>query len=376
MDGRERLAGLADHLAEAAHGALQRRDGGRAARPAPRSGPAAPRTGRRCPGCVPRPSVRTADVTRPVRRRPLSCGVGTPSPHLRRSACARWTTRSPATSWTRPTAPSSARARPCAAGSRPCSASPRPRATTHGPAQRRRDLPGDAGGDPRGRAHDRLPDLRLLEGRHRPRVRARPGRARPRRRARCGCSSTPSAAGSSTATCSTHMAECGVHVEWFRKPVWQGAGAVAVQAEPPHPPQGAHLRRARSASPAASASPRSGAATPATRREWRDTHVRVVGPAVDGLAASFAQNWAETGHPLIDDDRTLPRARARRPDGVRRAGRPGQRERRLERHGHGLPRHARVGAGAAAHDDGVLRARRHASSSCCSTPSRAACRST
>ncbi|MEU1537126.1 phospholipase D-like domain-containing protein [Actinacidiphila glaucinigra] len=27
--------------------------------------------------------------------------------------------------------------------------------------------------------------------------------------------------------------------------------------------------------------------------EWRDTHVRVTGPAVDGLAAAFAQNWAE-----------------------------------------------------------------------------------
>jgi phosphatidylserine/phosphatidylglycerophosphate/cardiolipin synthase-like enzyme len=44
-----------------------------------------------------------------------------------------------------------------------------------------------------------------------------------------------------------------------------------------------------------------------TRRdEWRDTHVRVTGPAVDGLSASFAQNWAETGHPLIDDDRRFP----------------------------------------------------------------------
>ncbi|QKW18004.1 cardiolipin synthase B [Kitasatospora sp. NA04385] len=27
--------------------------------------------------------------------------------------------------------------------------------------------------------------------------------------------------------------------------------------------------------------------------EWRDTHVRVTGPAVDGIAAAFAQNWAE-----------------------------------------------------------------------------------
>ncbi len=35
--------------------------------------------------------------------------------------------------------------------------------------------------------------------------------------------------------------------------------------------------------------------------EWRDTHVRVEGPAVDGVAAAFAQNWAESGRPLVED---------------------------------------------------------------------------
>ncbi|MEV5603107.1 phospholipase D-like domain-containing protein [Streptomyces sp. NPDC052299] len=34
--------------------------------------------------------------------------------------------------------------------------------------------------------------------------------------------------------------------------------------------------------------------------EWRDTHVRVRGPAVDGLAAAFAQNWAECHDELFD----------------------------------------------------------------------------
>ena len=34
--------------------------------------------------------------------------------------------------------------------------------------------------------------------------------------------------------------------------------------------------------------------------QWRDTHFRVRGPAVDGLRAAFAQNWAETGRPLFD----------------------------------------------------------------------------
>ncbi|QNT90619.1 phospholipase [Streptomyces griseofuscus] len=35
--------------------------------------------------------------------------------------------------------------------------------------------------------------------------------------------------------------------------------------------------------------------------EWRDTHVRVRGPAVDGIGAAFAQNWAECHDELFDD---------------------------------------------------------------------------
>ncbi|MEU9141787.1 phospholipase D-like domain-containing protein [Streptomyces sp. NPDC048404] len=35
--------------------------------------------------------------------------------------------------------------------------------------------------------------------------------------------------------------------------------------------------------------------------EWRDTHVKVRGPAVDGIAAAFAQNWAECHAELFDD---------------------------------------------------------------------------
>jgi cardiolipin synthase A/B len=37
------------------------------------------------------------------------------------------------------------------------------------------------------------------------------------------------------------------------------------------------------------------------QREWRDTHARVRGPAVDGLSAAFSQNWAESGRELYDD---------------------------------------------------------------------------
>jgi cardiolipin synthase len=35
--------------------------------------------------------------------------------------------------------------------------------------------------------------------------------------------------------------------------------------------------------------------------EWRDTHVQVRGPAVDGIGAAFAQNWAECDGELFDD---------------------------------------------------------------------------
>ncbi|MCK8679828.1 phospholipase D-like domain-containing protein [Streptomyces lichenis] len=35
--------------------------------------------------------------------------------------------------------------------------------------------------------------------------------------------------------------------------------------------------------------------------EWRDTHVKVSGPAVDGIAAAFAQNWAECHDELFDE---------------------------------------------------------------------------
>ncbi|MEU8463347.1 phospholipase D-like domain-containing protein [Streptomyces sp. NPDC029003] len=36
-------------------------------------------------------------------------------------------------------------------------------------------------------------------------------------------------------------------------------------------------------------------------QEWRDTHAEVRGPAVDGIAAAFAQNWAECHAELFDE---------------------------------------------------------------------------
>jgi hypothetical protein len=40
--------------------------------------------------------------------------------------------------------------------------------------------------------------------------------------------------------------------------------------------------------------------------EWRDTHLRVEGPAVDGLQSAFIQDWAETDRPLFDENDEFP----------------------------------------------------------------------
>jgi len=97
------------------------------------------------------------------------------------------------------------------------------------------------------------------------------------------------------------MDEAGVHVEWFRKP-WLNSplkqnhrchrkvlvvdeeiaftGGVGIAEE--------WCGDARN------------------ENEWRDTHVEVRGPAVDGLRAAFAQNWAEGGRDLYDDHDAFP----------------------------------------------------------------------
>lgn len=97
------------------------------------------------------------------------------------------------------------------------------------------------------------------------------------------------------------MSDAGVHVEWFRKP-WLNSplkqnhrchrkvlvvdeeiaftGGVGIAEEWCGDARNEH--------------------------EWRDTHVRVQGPAVDGLVAAFAQNWAESGQDLYGDDDRFP----------------------------------------------------------------------
>ncbi|WP_053756409.1 phospholipase D-like domain-containing protein [Streptomyces sp. AS58] len=94
----------------------------------------------------------------------------------------------------------------------------------------------------------------------------------------------------------TEMSRAGVQVAWFRKPLYLSpfkqnhrchrkvlvvdeqvafTGGVGIAKE--------WCGNARNA------------------QEWRDTHVQVRGPAVDGIAAAFAQNWAECHDELFDD---------------------------------------------------------------------------
>lgn len=40
--------------------------------------------------------------------------------------------------------------------------------------------------------------------------------------------------------------------------------------------------------------------------EWRETHIRIEGPAVAGLRAAFLDNWAETDHPVVEADEEFP----------------------------------------------------------------------
>ena len=101
------------------------------------------------------------------------------------------------------------------------------------------------------------------------------------------------------------MTASGVQVEWFRTPVWQGKALSPLK----------HNHRTHRkvlvcdevvgfTGGVGIAEEWCGDARNAD--EWRDTHVRVTGPAVDGLSAAFAQNWAETGHALVEPHRRFP----------------------------------------------------------------------
>ncbi|MFI9150369.1 phosphatidylserine/phosphatidylglycerophosphate/cardiolipin synthase family protein [Streptomyces sp. NPDC053367] len=93
-----------------------------------------------------------------------------------------------------------------------------------------------------------------------------------------------------------HMNTAGVQVAWFRKPVWLS-------------PFKQNHRCHRKALVVDEHTAFTGGVGIAEEwcgdarnpGEWRDTHVQVRGPAVDGIAAAFAQNWAECHDELFDD---------------------------------------------------------------------------
>lgn len=92
------------------------------------------------------------------------------------------------------------------------------------------------------------------------------------------------------------MTRDGVHLQWFRKP-W---------AKSPFKQNHRCHRKVLVVDEVAAFTGGVGIAEEWTgnarnAEEWRDTHVRVRGPAVDGVAAGFSQNWAEGDEPMYDD---------------------------------------------------------------------------
>ena len=81
----------------------------------------------------------------------------------------------------------------------------------------------------------------------------------------------------------------------------------------PHPSQVAHRRRPHRASPAAPASPITGAGCAQDPEHWRDMQVRVEGHGAVPLQTGFAQNWLRTTGEMVSRPGVLPDADRRRP---------------------------------------------------------------
>jgi cardiolipin synthase len=100
------------------------------------------------------------------------------------------------------------------------------------------------------------------------------------------------------------MDTAGVQVAWFRKPLWLSP---LKQNHRCH--RKALIVDERTAFTGGVGIAEEWCGDARNPREWRDTHVRVRGPAVDGIAAAFAQNWAECHDELYDErDRFLEHA--------------------------------------------------------------------
>ena len=101
--------------------------------------------------------------------------------------------------------------------------------------------------------------------------------------------------------CVEAMEAAGVHVEWFRRP-W---------VKSPFKQNHRCHRKVLVVDEAVAFTGGVGIAEEwcgdaRNEHEWRDTHFQLRGPVVDGLAAAFAQDWAESGAPLYDERDQFP----------------------------------------------------------------------
>ncbi|MFF9061001.1 phosphatidylserine/phosphatidylglycerophosphate/cardiolipin synthase family protein [Streptomyces sp. NPDC101213] len=92
------------------------------------------------------------------------------------------------------------------------------------------------------------------------------------------------------------MSEAGVQVAWFRKPAWLSPFKQNHRCH-----RKALIVDEHTAFTGGVGIAEEWSGDARHPGEWRDTHVQVRGPAVDGIAAAFAQNWAECHDELFDD---------------------------------------------------------------------------
>jgi cardiolipin synthase len=94
----------------------------------------------------------------------------------------------------------------------------------------------------------------------------------------------------------TSMTEAGVVVEWFRKPLVKSPFKLNHRLH-----RKVLVVDGRVAFTGGVGIAEEWCGDARDEHEWRDTHMRIVGPAVDGLQSAFLQNWAESGHELYDE---------------------------------------------------------------------------
>ncbi|MEU6707811.1 phospholipase D-like domain-containing protein [Streptomyces wuyuanensis] len=92
------------------------------------------------------------------------------------------------------------------------------------------------------------------------------------------------------------MHDAGVQVAWFRKPVWLSPFKQNHRCH-----RKALIVDEHTAFTGGVGIAEEWCGDARNPGEWRDTHVKVRGPAVDGVAAAFAQNWAECHDELYDE---------------------------------------------------------------------------